>query len=193
MLLRFLSSSGTTGFPDTAANLLISSPITASSALQELCYPLRLSCVLLSMLKIGIITCFCSNSSLQATFALAVHRGMGWCNGYQIYLDVLHSFSWSYTPNIQWFSNLPGISVTTERFFQYSETINYQAADIFSSNKYYLETEKKYLEDYFHQLREHFSPAEGKKFEKKSLWVIIYKPILLTANTFCWTTLSTFM
>lgn len=118
---------------------------------------------------------------------------MGWCKGYQIYLDVLHSFSWSHTPNIQWFSHLPGISVTTERFFQYSETINDQAANIFSSNKYYLETEKKYLEDYFHQLRERFSSVEGKKFEKKSLQVIIYKPILLTASTFCWTTLSTFM
>lgn len=115
---------------------------------------------------------------------------MGWCNGCLLYLDIFYSFSWSYTPNIEWFGNLPGVSITAERFFQYSETINYQAANIFASNKYHLEREEKHLEDYFLLLREHSCAVEeDKKFEKKSLWVILYKPVLLTANILCWTTL----
>lgn len=116
---------------------------------------------------------------------------MGWCNGCLLYLNIFYSFTGSYTPNIEWFSDLPGISITTERFFQYSETINYQATNIFSSNKYHLERKEKNLEDYFHLLRERSCAVEeDKKFEKKSLWMILYKPVVLTANICCKTTLS---
>lgn len=109
----------------------------------ELCHPLELSGVLLSILWIQTIICFCLNSCLQLNFALAVRSGMGCCNGCLLYLDIFYSFSWSYTPNIEWFCDLPGISITAERFFQYSETINYQTTNIFASNKYHLEREEK--------------------------------------------------
>lgn len=152
MSLGFLCSSGTIGFPVAAASLWKSSPATASRALQELCYPLEFSSVLLSMLRIQII---------QSAFALPVHRGMGWCNGCLLYLDIFYSFSGSYTPNIEWFSDLPGISIAAERFFQNSETVNYQATNIFASNKYHLEREDKNLEDYFNLLVN--TPVQWKK------------------------------
>lgn len=117
--------------------------MTTSPALWELCHPLELSGVLLIILWIQTIICFCLNSCLQLDFALAVRSGMGCCNGCLLYLDIFYSFSWSYTPNIEWFCDLPGISITAERFFQYSETINYQTTNIFASNKYHLEREEK--------------------------------------------------
>lgn len=142
MSLGLLCSSGTTCFPFAAASLWKSRPATACPALHEICYPLEPELLAENsdhnMLLLELI--------LTVSFALAVHRGMRWWNGCVLYLDIFYSFSRSYTPNIEWFSDLPGISITHERFFQYSETINYQTTNIFYSNKYHLEKKEKKIE-----------------------------------------------
>lgn len=128
----------------------------------------ELSCLLLSRMRVKILIRFCLISSLQSAFVLTLHRGMGSVHGDLLYLDVFYSFSGSYTSNIEWFSDLPTIHIPIKRFFQYSETIDYQATNIFASNKYHLGREGKNAEDYFHLLRDHYCALEeDETFEKK--------------------------